>query len=54
MMVGAAVGTVPVMFLLVFHVPSGPLLTFHIIWVALGALLWSEKTALMRRPTQVE
>ena len=52
--VGAAVGTVPVMFLLVFHVPSGPLLTFHIIWVALGALLWSERPTLMRRPARVE
>jgi hypothetical protein len=52
--VGAAVGTVPVMFLVVFHVPSGPLLTFHIIWVALGALLWSERTTLMRRPARVE
>ncbi len=52
--VGAALGTVPVMFLLVFHVPSGPLLTFHIIWVALGALLWSERTTLMRRPARVE
>ncbi len=52
-MVGAAVGTVPVMFLLVFHVPSGPLLTFHVVWVVLGYILWSGRAALVPRPARV-
>lgn len=45
LMVGAAVGTVPVMFFVLFHVPSGPLFTFHIIWIALGYVLWSGRTS---------
>ena len=42
-MLGAAVGTIPVMFFVLFHVPSGPLLLFHVVWVALGYVLWSSK-----------
>jgi hypothetical protein len=40
-MIGAGVGTVPVMFFVLFHVPSGPLLIFHVVWVVLGYTLWS-------------
>jgi hypothetical protein len=43
-MISAAVGAVPVMFFVLFHVPSGPLLTFHITWFALGYVLWSGRT----------
>jgi hypothetical protein len=52
-MVGAAVATFPVMFLLVFHLPSGPLLTFHLIWVALGYILWSGQGTLADQPSRV-
>ncbi len=38
-MVGAGIGAIPVMFFVVFHLPSGPLLTFHVTWVALGYIL---------------
>lgn len=51
LMVGAAVGTVPVMFFVLFHIPSGPLFTFHMIWIALGYVLWSGRTSqLSKRP----
>ena len=52
-MVGASVATFPVMFLLVFHLPSGPLLTFHLIWVALGYVLWSDLGTLDDQPSRV-
>lgn len=52
-MIGAAVGTVPVMFFVLFHVPSGPLLTFHITWVALGYILWSGRGVLAEQPSRV-
>jgi hypothetical protein len=45
-MVGAAVGTFPIMFFVVEHWPSGPLLLFHVTWVALGYLLWSGRSVL--------
>lgn len=51
--VGAAVATFPVMFLLVFHLPSGPLLTFHLIWVVLGYVLWSGGGAVAGQPPRV-
>jgi hypothetical protein len=51
--VGAAVATFPVMFFLVFHLPSGPLLTFHVIWVALGYVLWSDRGIVAGRPSRV-
>jgi hypothetical protein len=51
MMVGAAVGTFPVAFLLVYHVPGGPLLTFHVAWIALGYVLWSERGVLAEQPS---
>ena len=41
MWMAVIVATFPVMFLLIYHVPSGPLLTFHAIWVTLGYVLWS-------------
>ena len=41
--IGAGIGAVPVMFFVLFHVPSGPLLTFHVAWIALGYVLWSER-----------
>jgi hypothetical protein len=52
-MVGAAVGTFPVMFLLVQHWPSGPLLLLHVTWVALGYLLWSGRGVLAEQPSRV-
>lgn len=52
-MVVAAVATIPVMFLLVFHLPSGPLLTFHVIWVVLGYVLWSDRCVVARQPSRV-
>jgi hypothetical protein len=52
-MIGAAVATFPVMFLLVFHLPSGPLLTFHVIWVTLGYVLWSGRGVLAAQPSRV-
>jgi hypothetical protein len=52
-MVGAALATFPVMFLLVYHVPSGPLLTFHVIWVTLGYVLWSGQGILANQPSRV-
>ncbi len=42
-MIGAGIGAVPVMFFVLFHVPSGPLLTFHVAWIALGYVLWSNR-----------
>ena len=52
-MVSAAVGTSPIMFLLVFHVSSGPLLTFYITWVALGYVRWSGRSVLAEQPSRV-
>ncbi len=49
----AAIGTVPVMFFLVFHVPSGPLLTFHGAWVVLGYVLWTGRVAPARQSSRV-
>ena len=40
-MISAGVGTVPVMILVLFHVPSGPLLLSHVVWIVLGYALWS-------------
>jgi hypothetical protein len=40
-MIGAGVGTVPAMFFVLFHLPSGALLTFYIAWISLGYVLWS-------------
>jgi hypothetical protein len=51
--VGAAVSTVPVMFFLVYHAPSGPLLTFHVTWVALGYVLWSHRSVSAKQPSRV-
>ena len=51
-MVGAAVATVPVMFFVLFHVPSGPLLTFHTMWIALRYLPWSGGGALVGQPSR--
>lgn len=53
-MVGAAVGAFPVTFLLVDHVPGGPLLTFHVAWVVLGYVIWSGKGILPRKSIVVE
>jgi hypothetical protein len=49
-MVGAGIGAIPVMFFVVFHLPSGPLLTFHVVWVVLGYVLWSGRGVLVRQP----
>jgi hypothetical protein len=49
-MISAAVGAVPVMFFVLFYVPSGPLLTFHITWFALGYVLWSGRTCPSEAP----
>lgn len=49
----AAAATGPVMFFLIFHLPSGPLLTFHVIWVALGYILWSGGDLTAERPSRV-
>ena len=51
--IGAAVGSIPVMFFLIFHLPSGPLLTFHVIWIVLGYVLWSERGGLAEQPSRV-
>lgn len=51
-MVGAGIGTVPVMFFVVFHVPSGPLL-LHVVWVALGYGPWSGRGVLSEQPSRV-
>jgi hypothetical protein len=52
-MVGAAVGTVPVMFFVLFHVPSGPLLLSHAVWVVIGYVLWSGRGVLAAQPSRV-
>ena len=49
--IGAAVGSIPVMFFLIFHLPSGPLLTFHVIWIALGYVLWSQRSGTTEHPS---
>ena len=51
-MVGAAVATVSIMFFVLFHVPSGPLVIFHVIWIALGYLPWSDGGALVEQPSR--
>ena len=50
--VGAAIATFPIMFFLVYHLPSGPLLTFHIIWIVLGYVLWSGRSVLVEQPSR--
>jgi hypothetical protein len=52
-MVGAGIGTIPVMLFLVFHLPSGPLLTFHIASVTLGYVLWSSRGVLAGQRSRV-
>ena len=52
-MVGAAVGTFPVTYFLVDHIPGGPLLLLHAVWVAIGYLLWSGGGVLADRPSRV-
>ena len=52
-MVGAVVGTFPVTFFLVNHMPGGPLLLLHAVWVAIGYLLWSGGEVLAERPSRV-
>jgi hypothetical protein len=52
-MVGAAIGTSPVMFFLVLHWPSGPLLLLHLTCVALGYVLWSGQGDLTVQPSRV-
>ena len=41
-MIGASLATIPVI-LLIPHIPSGFLLSFHFAWIALGYTLWSGK-----------
>jgi len=53
LMVGSAAGTFPVMFFLVLHWPSGPLLLSHVTWAALGYLLWSGRGVLAEQPSRV-
>ncbi len=52
-MVGAVVGTFPVTFFLVNHMPGGPLLLLHAVWVAIGYVLWSERGVLAEQPSRV-
>ncbi len=52
-MVGAVVGTFPVTFFLVNHMPGGPLLLLHAVWVAVGYLLWLGGGVLVERPSRV-
>jgi hypothetical protein len=40
------------MFFVLFHVPSGPLLTFHIVWIALGYVLWSSRGISAEQPAE--
>ena len=51
--VGAVMATFPVMYLLVSHLPSGPLLTFHPIWVVLGYVLLSAGGVVAGRHSRV-
>jgi hypothetical protein len=53
MMIGASVGTIPVI-LLIPHIPSGFLLSFHAAWVALGYVLWSGKGETVRERARVK
>lgn len=46
-MIGASLATIPVI-LLIPHIPSGFLLSFHAAWVALGYALWPGKGETVR------
>ena len=48
-MIGAGVGT-PLAIILLPHVPSGFLVLFHVAWVALGYVLFSDKDVAAAQP----
>jgi hypothetical protein len=52
-MVGAVVGTFPVTFYLVNHMPGGPLLLLHAVWIIIGYVLWSDQDTLVEQPSRV-